>query len=74
VRPVSAGAGVPSTAGPQHIRILTNQPQAERYAAQPNFDSFKILNEDATMIKMKKTSILWRKLTYVLGFIKVTYV
>jgi len=49
------------------IRIVTSQPQAERYVAQASFDSFKILNSDATMVKMKKTSILWRKPTYV-GF------
>ena len=50
-----------------NIRIVTQQIEAERCCAQPNFDSFKILNEDATMVKMKKTSILWRKPTYV-GF------
>jgi len=49
------------------VHIVTNQPQAERYIAQANFDSFKILNDDATLIKMKKTSIRWTKPTYV-GF------
>src|SRR6059036_547910 len=49
------------------VRIVTNQPQAERYVAQCNFDSFKILNDDATMIKMKKMMIRWTKTTYI-GF------
>ena len=49
------------------VRLVSSQPAAERYIAQPNFDSFKILNEDVTMIKMNKTSILWRKPTFV-GF------
>src|SRR6266516_3771590 len=49
------------------VRIVASQPEAERCCAAPNFDSFKILNEDATMIKMRKTSIMWRKATYV-GF------
>src|SRR6267154_3196788 len=49
------------------VRIVTRQPEAERCCAQPNFDSFKILNCDATMVKLRKTSILWRKPTYV-GF------
>jgi hypothetical protein len=37
-----------------NVRIVTRQIEAERCVAQPNFDSFKILNDDATMIKMKK--------------------
>jgi len=50
-----------------NVHIVTSQPQAKRFIAQPHFDSFKIINSDATMIKMNKTSILWRKPTYV-GF------
>src|SRR6266516_3009262 len=34
------------------VRIITSPPEAERCIAQPNFDSFKILNEDATFVKM----------------------
>src|SRR5678816_2675513 len=49
------------------VRIVTSQPEAERCCAQPNFDAFKILNDDATMVKMNKISIMWRKPTYV-GF------
>src|SRR2546425_6322988 len=61
------------------VRIVTNQPQAERFVAQCNFDSFKILNADATMVKLKKMMIRWTKPTYVhrvhnLGTVKVTYV
>ena len=49
------------------VKITTYPPQAQRYIAQPNFASFTMINEDATMVKMNKTSILWRKPTYV-GF------
>ena len=49
------------------VRIVTHQPEAERCIAKPNFAGFKIINDDATMVKMNKTSILWRKPTYV-GF------
>ncbi len=49
------------------VRIVTHQPEAQRCIAKPNFAGFKIINEDATMVKMNKTSILWRKPTYV-GF------
>src|SRR3989441_196512 len=49
------------------VRIVTSQPQAERYVAQCNFGSFKILNDDAAMIKMKKMMIRWTKPTYI-GF------
>jgi hypothetical protein len=49
------------------VRIVTQQIEAERCAAKPNFDSFRIINDDVSMVKMKKTSIMWRKPTYV-GF------
>ena len=49
------------------IRIVTRQPEAERCCALPNFDSFKILNSDATMVKMRRSCIRWLKPTYV-GF------
>ena len=49
------------------VRIVAQQPEAERCIAKPTFDSFKIINDDITMVQCNKTSIMWRKPTYV-GF------
>jgi len=49
----------------QDIRLVSNGKSAERLVAKPNFNSFEIINEDLTMIKMKKVKILWNKPTYV---------
>lgn len=46
------------------VRLVTHQPEAERCVAQPNFSGFKIVNDQVTMVKMNKTSIMWRKPTY----------
>jgi hypothetical protein len=37
------------------VKLVTNVIAAERYIAQPNFESFTIINEDLTQIKMSKT-------------------
>ncbi len=49
------------------VHIVSNQIQAERYVAKPLFDSFEIINEDLTMVKLRKGEIHWTKPTYV-GF------
>ena len=49
------------------VRIVAQQPEAERCIAKPTFNSFKIINDDITMVQCNKTSIMWRKPTYV-GF------
>ena len=50
------------------IRLVANgEAQTERYVARPSFESFRIINEDITMIKLTKTKIHWNKPTY-LGF------
>ena len=46
------------------VRLISQQPKAERCIAKPTFDGFKIINEDITMVKCRKTSIMWRKPTY----------
>src|SRR6188768_2641485 len=49
------------------VRIVAQQPEAERCIAKPNFNRFKMINDDVTMVQCNKTSIMWRKPTYV-GF------
>jgi len=49
------------------VRLVTNQVQAERYVAKPLFESFDIINEDLTMVKLRKGELHWNKPTYV-GF------
>jgi hypothetical protein len=45
-------------------KLVTDTISAERYIAQPTFDSFNIINDDVTMIKMNKAKIYWDKPTY----------
>lgn len=49
------------------VRLVSEQKQAERLTAQPAFESFSIINDDITMVKMRKMKIRWDKPTY-LGF------
>lgn len=51
----------------QNIRLLTRAKSAKKMIARPNFDGFKIVNEDITMVKLRKLNIHWTKPTYV-GF------
>jgi hypothetical protein len=46
---------------------VSNQIQAERCIAKPEFESFQIVNENLTMVKTRKTKIFWNKPTYI-GF------
>jgi hypothetical protein len=41
--------------------------QAERYVANPAFESFRIINDDITMVKSRLTKVRWLKPTYI-GF------
>ena len=45
-------------------RIVTSPKQAKRLTAKATFASFKIINEDITIVKMRKTSIFWNKPIY----------
>ena len=45
-------------------RIVTSAAQAKRLTAKATFVSFKIINEDITIVKMRKTSIYWNKPIY----------
>jgi hypothetical protein len=45
-------------------RIVTNEEQAKRLTAKPTFVSFKIVNDDITIVKMRKTTIYWNKPIY----------
>ena len=49
------------------VRLVSEQIQAERCIANPAFESFRIINEDLTMVKTRVTKILWDKPTYI-GF------
>ena len=48
-----------------NVKLVTKQIQAERYIANPAFESFKIINPDLAMIKSRVTKILWDKPSYV---------
>jgi hypothetical protein len=50
------------------VRIVTNAAQAERFTALPELESFEIINQDATMVKLAKSKIRWNKPTIV-GFV-----
>ena len=49
------------------VKLVTDQIQAERYVAKPEFETFKIINEYLTMIKSGITKIFWDKPTSI-GF------
>ena len=49
------------------VKLVTDQIQAERYIAKPEFETFKIINENLTMIKSGITKIFWDKPTSI-GF------
>ena len=50
-----------------NVKLVTEQIQAERCIANPAFESFRIINEDVTMVKSRMTKIRWNKPTYI-GF------
>ena len=47
------------------VKLVSEQIQAERCIANPAFESFRIINEDITMIKTRMTKIRWMKPTYI---------
>lgn len=47
------------------IKLCTDAKKAKNFIAKPNFDGFKIVNEDLTMIKMNKNHIKWTAPSYV---------
>jgi hypothetical protein len=46
------------------VKLVSEQIQAERCIANPAFESFRIINEDITMVKSRMTKIKWNKPTY----------
>ena len=50
-----------------NVKLVTEQIQAERYIANPAFESFRIINKDLAMVKSRVSKILWNKPTYI-GF------
>ena len=49
------------------VRVVDNDKSAKRLIAKPNYDGFYNLNEELTIVKMKKVQIYWNKPTFV-GF------
>jgi len=49
------------------VRVTTKVISAERLIAKPNFETFVQVNEDVTVVKLRKLNILWNKPTYI-GF------
>ena len=43
------------------MRLTTNAKQAKRLIAKPNFKSFKIINEDLTLVMLSKTEVEMNK-------------
>ena len=43
------------------MRLTTNVKQAKRLIAKPNFKSFKIINEDLTLVTLSKTEVVMNK-------------
>jgi RNase P subunit RPR2 len=50
-----------------NVRLVTEQIAAERCVANPDFETFKIINENVTMVKTRVSKIFWNKPTYI-GF------
>ena len=50
-----------------NVKLVTEQIQAERCVANPVCESFRIINENITMVKSRVTKIRWDKPTYI-GF------
>ena len=46
------------------IRIVTDPYRAKCWVARPTFNSFKIVNEDMTIVKLDKTSVYWNRPSY----------
>src|SRR6267154_2493228 len=46
------------------VKLVSEQIQAERCIARPEFESFRIINEDITMVKSRMSKIRWNKPTY----------
>src|SRR5688572_29954288 len=47
------------------VKLVTNERRAKRYIARPTFQSFSIINEDVTAIKLIKSDVLLDKPIYV---------
>jgi len=47
------------------VKIVTNERQAKRYIARPTFQSFNIISEEVTVIKLIKSDVLLDKPVYV---------
>ena len=43
------------------VKLVTEQIQAKRCVANPAFESFRIINENITMVKTHMTKIRWNK-------------
>jgi len=46
------------------IRLVTNARRAKRFIARPTFQSFHIINEDLTVIKLTKSNVYLNKPLY----------
>ena len=49
----------------QDIRLVTDPVQGLKLASRPTFQSFKIVNENLTVVKLMKTHIIMNKPTYI---------
>ena len=49
------------------VKLTTNQIQAERLTANSAMETFRIINENVSMVKSRVTNIRWNKPTYI-GF------
>ena len=49
------------------VRVVDNDKSAKRLIAKPNYDGFYNLNDELTIVKMKKVQIYWNKPTFI-GF------
>ena len=50
-----------------NVELVTSPKRMRKISAKPNFQSFKIFNEDLVAVNMKKTNLVFNKPTYV-GF------
>src|SRR6218665_306042 len=46
------------------VRVVTNQRRAKRYIARPTFKSFKIINDEVTVVNLTKTDVCLNKPIY----------
>jgi len=47
-----------------NVRLVTDKARAKRLTAKPTFDSFHIISDKLTVVKMRKAQIFWNKPTY----------